>query len=129
MTNALSTLPASIAGEPVRYGRDRWASNNGFRRAWLALGARHAAAINAARRGDLGAVLAHGETLGGLTQKRGWARRAIAAAQRLNADVPAYRIERHGHQIMVMVASLSWDYRGGRQAPKFAWTPMWGVRA
>jgi hypothetical protein len=113
--------------ERVRYPNN-WAANNGHRTRWLKIGARHAAAINAARRGDLQAVVDHGLTLGGLTQKKTFAKSAIKAAAKLSDDVPAYRIIAERNKRLVMIAYMSWVYSGDRQVAKIEWLPMWGVK-
>lgn len=117
--------PGIFPGEYIWYpDRARWWANNGFRRHWLTNGQRHANAINAARRGNLIAVLAHVATMGGATQHRTIARSALTIASRLSADVPSYRIEGK----TVYTPRLTWAYRGRRQTAKIEWTPMWGCR-
>lgn len=123
------TATISIPEIEKRYpDRARWGWNNGFRRRWLALGDRNAAAINAARRGDLAAVLAHAAALGGLTQRLTWARSAIAAAKKLPADVNGHRVVVERGQAVVATPALTWEFRGDRQVAKISWTPMWGVK-
>lgn len=118
-----------FSGEPVRYtDRARHSFNNGFRRRWLANGKREADLINAARAGDMSAILARAETLGGLSQKRGWATSAIKAAAKLPADVPAYRIEDVRGYRMVFTPRLSWAFKGRRQVATIEWVPMYGVK-
>lgn len=114
--------------EALRYGRDRWASNNGFRLRWLANGAAQAAAINAARRGDLQAVLAHAATIGGVCNVRAFARAVLRAAAKLPGDVAGYRItENRPGERMVSIANLSWTWHKHRQIVQIDWLPMWGV--
>lgn len=118
-----TTADADIfTAEPVRYtDRARWFWNNGFRRRWLANGRRHAAVINAARRGDAEAVRRHAATLGGLSQPGTFTRTALRLAARLPADLPAYRIE--GRR--VCTPNLTWEFRGDRQTAKIEWLPLW----
>lgn len=103
-------------------------SNNGYRAVWLKNGAEHAAAINAARRGDIEAVVDHGKERGGLTQLRGWAKSAIKQAAKISADVPAYRIETTHGEKTVFIPNLSWTYRGNKQVAHIWWMPMFGVK-
>jgi hypothetical protein len=118
-----------FSGEPVRYtDRERHSFNNGFRRRWLANGKREADLINAARAGDTDALLARAETMGGLTQKRGWAKSALKAAAKLAADVPAYRIENVRGYRMVFTPRFSWTFKGNRQVAAIEWVPMYGVK-
>ncbi len=115
--------------ERVRYPNN-WSANNGHRTRWLKNGARHAAAINAARRGDLQAVVDHGMTLGGIRQMTTFAKSAIKAAAKLTDDVPAYRIITDGNKRFVITPNLTWVYSGDgdRQVAKIEWLPMWGVK-
>ena len=123
------TATEIFSGEPVRYtDRERRSFNNGFRRRWLANGKREADLINAARAGGVSELLARAETLGGLTQKRGWAKSAIKAAAKLTADVPAYRIENVRGYRMVFTPRLSWTFKGNRQVAIIEWVPMYGVK-
>lgn len=111
-------------GEPLRYlGTARHGYNNGFRRRWLANGAHHAAAINAARGGAVDALQAFAETsLGGLVQPKGWVKSAVATARKLPDDIPAYRIVDY----IVCIPMLSWRYSGARQVAVIEWWPMFG---
>lgn len=117
------------ADAPRRYG-DRYPdlSNNGYRALWLKNGAKHAAAINAARRGDIETVMDHGKERGGLTQPRGWAKSAIKQATKISADVPAYKIETVSGKRIVFTPHLSWIYRGNKQIAEIWWMPMFGVK-
>ena len=90
---------------------------------------RHAAAINAARRGDFEAVQAYADTLGGLTQKQSWVRAAMAAARKLESDIPAYRIRMDGGRRFVEIPDLGWHYRAGRQTAYIRWIPLWAAPA
>jgi len=124
MNTAPATTPTVFPSEPVRYtDRARWGWNNGFRRRWLANGARHAAVINAARRGDVEALRAHAATLGGLTQVGGWIKSAVALAAKLPADVPAYRVV----DGRVCTPTLTWEFSGRsrRQVARLEGLPMW----
>lgn len=116
-------------GEPVRYAdTERHSFNNGFRRRWLANGAKEAALINAARRGDECELAARADTLGGLSQKRGWIKSALKAAAKLPATVPAYRIENTRGYRMVFTPRLTWTFKGNRQVAVIEWMPMFGVK-
>lgn len=120
------TTRTEIAGQPVRYtDAARWMWNNGFRSLWLARGRAEAAAINAARRGDLDAVLAHVSQLGGISQNRSVAASAIKLAGKLAADLPAYKIENG----TVFIPTLTWDFHGRsrKQVARIEWLPMWSV--
>jgi hypothetical protein len=128
--HTLPTLAAGIGGEPVRYASyDRWSWNNGFRRHWLNKGARHAAAINAARDGDLAALIAFAGTIGGLRQKLTFARSAIKEARKLAEDVPPYRVVNCQGRRMVQIADLTWDFQGSRQVANIGWMLMWGTES
>ena len=117
-------------GEAIRYTGDRHAWNNGFRRLWLAMGARDAAVINAARRGDLETVLARVDKMGGVRARIGIARSIIKAAQKLTSDVPDHSIEQYPDGTrMVSAPSLTWVFKNGRQVGKIEQIPLWGVRA
>lgn len=117
-----------FAGEPMRYSGARHTWNNGFRRRWLANGARDAAVINAARRGDLDAVLARVDEMGGVRARIGIARSIIAAAAKLKADVSDYTIERLGEERVVTIPHLSWTFRNGRQIGVIEQFPLWKAR-
>jgi hypothetical protein len=131
---ATVTATPIFSGEPVRYhGRDRQFWNNGFRRRWLAQGARNAQIINAARRGDLDTVLAYVATMAGASAQRTIAKSIVKAAQRLPADVPGHRILRDDHGMMVFTPHVTWQFkysrRGeSRQVGVIEWWPMFGAR-
>ena len=118
-----------ITGEPVRYaaGTDRWASNNGFRRRWLANGDRHAALINAARRGDINSVMAVGHCHG-MRVTLTWARSLIKLARALPCDARAYEIIHRDEEATVYVPSVSWRYSGEKRVATIERVPMWTVR-
>ena len=128
MTHTQQT--AIILGEPVRYaaGTDRWASNNGFRRRWLANGERHAALINAARRGDIHSLLAVGHWHG-MPVTLTWARSLIKIARALASDARAYEVIRRGGEATVYVPSVSWRYSGRNRVATIERTPMWSTRS
>lgn len=118
-----------FAGEPIRYTGARHMWNNGFRRRWLANGEREASVINAARRGDINAVLARVDKMGGVRARMGITRTLINAAQRLTADVPAYRVERRDDgAIMVYTPQITWDWRKNKQVGQIEWLPMFGFQ-
>lgn len=120
---------AIVNEEPVRYaaGTDRWKSNNGFRRRWLANGERNAALINAARRGDIDSVMAVGHCHG-MRATLTWARSLIKLARALPCDARAYEIIRRGNEATVYVPSVSWRYSGEKRVATIERVPMWTVR-
>lgn len=114
-----------FAGEPIRYPEaSRRGSNNGFRRRWLTNGERHAAAVNAARRGDTSAALA--VVIGAAEQPKTFAKALLKLANALPGDVPAYRISSG----KLYVPSLQWGYHRGFRSPRTAelhWLPCGGI--
>ena len=119
--------------EKIRYpDRARWGWNNGFRLRWLENGKNHARIINAARAGNIEALLDYAKEVGGVTQPKTFARSALRAAAKLKGDIPSYRIVSHKRQTgnienLVCIPYLSWTYRGNRQVAKIEWVPMWCV--
>lgn len=122
------TIQPIFANEPIRYTGVRHTWNNGFRRRWLANGARHASVINAARQGDLETVLSVVKDMGGVRAPLGIARSIIKAAQKLPTDVPGHRIERSGRGMMVFTPAVSWRWKNNRQVGVIEWVPMFGTR-
>lgn len=114
-----------FAGEPIRYPEvSRRGSNNGFRRRWLANGARHAAAVNAARRGDTSAALA--VVIGADGQPKTFAKALLKLAKKLPADIPPYRVD----EGKLWIPSLEWGFRNGFHKPRtlrLHWLPCWGI--
>lgn len=126
MTNTHEIFP----GEKIHYRGARHTWNNGFRRRWLANGARDAAVINAARRGDMQAVLARVDQMGGATARLSIARSIIKAAAKLESDVAGHIVERREDgSRMVMIPHLSWRFAGRRQVGVIEYLPMFGFRA
>jgi hypothetical protein len=117
-------------GEPIRYqDKSRWLHNNGFRRRWLANGAVNAAVINAARRGDVNAVLAFVDTLGGVSQRKGLARSIIKDARALPEDARGHWVQQSvGRCKLVMVPHVSWRWKGGKQIADIRNYALWGTR-
>lgn len=128
-TNAGDRKMTTMPQVEARYTGDRYTWNNGFRSRWLAVGQQHADVINAARRGDLDAVLAHVKELGGVRGGVGIARSLIREAQSLPEDVPGHKATRsEDGGIMVYIPRAGWEFRGRRQIGVITWTPMFGTR-
>ncbi len=114
---------------PIRYTGARHTWNNGFRQMWISNGRRNADTINAARRGNLNTVLAHVATMGGGRGGIGIAKSLIKTAQKLDADVPGYKIVTSDcGQRMLCIAHVTWGFsKAGRQIGKIEWLPIFGV--
>lgn len=115
--------------EPVHYTGERHLWNNGFRRRWLANGEENAAVINAARRGDLDAVIARVQKMGGVGRGAlGVARSIIRAAQKLDGDVPGHKVVHCENGVsLVCTPYLGWCWQGRRRVGVIEWEALWRV--
>lgn len=99
---------------------------NGFRQRQLKNGVRHAAAVNAARLGDVSVALS--VVIGADKQPKTFAKALLKLAKVLPGRVPAYRIV-SGH---LSVPVLSWGHHRGYHKPRtlrLDWLPCWGIES